>query len=134
MPISLNSASSPNVRASSGTMGTTRLPILSSRTRLRSRRANAIVVDTDWLPDPRRLVRGVELLVVVAAARQVAELVVGQVLDHLAQARVGAEEVLADVRARLDRELLELAVDGRVHLVEQHAVGVAREELVPLGA
>src|SRR5689334_25339202 len=40
--------------ASSGTIGTTREPILSSRTRLRSSRANAMVVDTAcWLP-PRR--------------------------------------------------------------------------------
>jgi hypothetical protein len=37
----------------------------------------------------------------VAAARQVAQLVVGHAADHLAQARVGAEEVLTDVRAGL---------------------------------
>ena len=72
------------------------------------------------------LVGGVELAVVVAAAGQPAQVVVGQVLDELAQARVGTEEVLADVRAGLDRVALELAVDGGVHLVEQHAVDVAR--------
>ncbi len=80
------------------------------------------------------LVGGVELAVVVAAAGQVAELVVAQVLDHLAQPRVGAEEVLADVGARLDRVALELAVDGGVHLVEQHAVVVLGQQLVPLRA
>src|SRR4029079_11085116 len=48
--------------------------------------------------------------------------------------RVGTEEVVADVCAALDGVLLELTVDGRVHLVEQHTVGVARQELVPLGA
>ena len=35
---------------------------------------------------------------------------------------------------RLDRVLLELAVDGRVHLVDEHAVDVAGEQLVPLRA
>src|SRR3546814_13040970 len=34
------------------------------------------------------LVGGVELAVVVPAARQVADLLVGEVLDHLAQARI----------------------------------------------
>ena len=80
------------------------------------------------------LVRGKDLPVVVTAARQPLQLVVGEVLDHLAQARVGAEEMLTDVRARLDRVLLELAVDGRVHLVHEHTVDVAGEQVVPLPA
>ena len=50
------------------------------------------------------------------------------------QPLVGAEEVLADVGARLDAELLGLAVERLVHLVDQHAVDVAREQLVPLAA
>ena len=82
----------------------------------------------------RGLVRGEDLAVVVPAAREPLQLVVGEVLDHLAQPRVGPEEVLADVRARLDRVLLELAVDGGVHLVDEHAVDVACEQLVPLPA
>ena len=65
------------------------------------------------------LVGGVELAVVVAAAGQGAQVVVGEVLDHGPQAGVGAEEVLADVGAGLDRVLLELAVEGGVHLVER---------------
>ena len=79
----------------------------------------------------RGLVRGVELAVVVPAARQLLQVLVGEVLDHLAQPRVGSEEVLPDVRARLDRVLLELAVDGRVHLVDEHAVDVARRAARP---
>ena len=77
------------------------------------------------------LVGGVELAVVVPAARQGAQLVVGQVLDELAQAGVGTEEVLADVGAVLGGVALELAVDGRVHPLEEHAVLVAGEEVVP---
>src|SRR5262249_41743240 len=72
-----------------------------------------------------------ELAVVVTAARERLQLLVGEVLDQLAQPWVGAEEVLADVRAGLDRVLLELAVGRRVHAVDEHAVDVAREQVVP---
>ena len=72
-----------------------------------------------------RLVGGVQLAVVVAAPRQVAQVVVGEVLDQGPQPGVGAEEVLADVGAVLGGVLLELAVDGGVHLVEQDPVDVA---------
>src|SRR3990170_193880 len=53
-------------------------------------------------------------------------------LDERPEARVGAEEVLPDVGAAGDRELLELPVDGLVHLVDEHPVDVAGEELIPL--
>ena len=79
-----------------------------------------------------RLVRRVQLAVVVTAARQVDEVLVAEVGDHLAQARVGPEEVVADVRAVLDAVALELAVDGVVELVQQHAVVVVGQQLVPL--
>ena len=42
----------PNVRASSGMIGTTRGPKPSARARLRSSRVKAMVVDTACLPDP----------------------------------------------------------------------------------
>ena len=82
----------------------------------------------------RRLERGVHLAVVVAAAREPAQVVVGHVLDHASQPRVGAEEVLADVGAGLDRVGLVLAVRGLVHLVDQRAVAVAREQRVPVAS
>ena len=81
-----------------------------------------------------RLVGGVQLAVVVAAARQVDEVLVAEVGDHLAQARIGTEEVVADVVAGLGAVALELAVDGGVELVQQHAVLVGGEQLVPLRA
>ena len=80
----------------------------------------------------RGLVGGVDLAVVVAAAAQLGEVVVGEVLDQLAEARVRSEEVLADVRAAGHRELLELAVEGLVHLLDEDAVHVAGEQVVPL--
>jgi hypothetical protein len=70
----------------------------------------------------------------VAAAGQAADLVIGEVLDHLPQPGVRPEEVLAGVRPGLDRVPLELTVDRRRHLVEQHAVAVLGQELVPAGA
>ena len=79
-----------------------------------------------------RAVRRVHLPVVVAASPELAEVVVRKLLDHLLQSRVGAEEVLADVRAGFRRVLLELAVDRRVQLVDEHAVDVLRQKLVPL--
>jgi hypothetical protein len=81
----------------------------------------------------RRAVGGVELAIVVTAAGKEAQLIVGEVVDELAQARVGAEEVLTDVGAGLHGVALELAVHRGGHLVQQHAVHVAREQLVPLG-
>ena len=81
-----------------------------------------------------RLVRGEDLAVVVAAAAKLGQVVVGQMLDEAAEAGIGPEELLADVLAAGDRELLELAIDRRVHLFDQEPVDVAREQLVPLSA
>ncbi len=47
-------------------------------------------------------VGGIDLLVVVTTAGQVGQLLVGKVFDHGPQARVRAEEVLADVVATFD--------------------------------
>jgi len=46
----------------------------------------------------------------------------------------GSEEVLADVGATGDRVLLEFTVDGVRHLVDENAVRVTGEEVVPLAA
>jgi hypothetical protein len=55
-------------------------------------------------------------------------------LDQLAKAWVRSEEVLADVGAVGDGEALRLAVGRLVHLVDEHTVDVAREEIVPLAS
>ena len=54
--------------------------------------------------------------------------------DHPAQARVGAEEVVADVAAVLVGVRLELAVGRGVHPVDQDAVDVTGQQGVPLAA
>ena len=80
------------------------------------------------------LVSVVDLVRVVAAERQLLQLLVGEVLDHLEQPRVGAPEVLADVGAGLDGVLLVLAVDDLAHALDEQAFGVLLEQVVPLGA
>ena len=52
MPSEGNSDSMPKVRASSGTIGTQRLPVVLSRIRSFISRTNAMVVAMDWLPEP----------------------------------------------------------------------------------
>ena len=79
----------------------------------------------------RGLVGRIELAVVVAAATQLGQVVVGQVVHQLAQSRVRPEEVFAYVRTAGHGELLELAVQGVVHLLDQDAVHVTGQELVP---
>ncbi len=78
-----------------------------------------------------RLERREDLAVVVAAAPQVQDLLVGHAPDHRAQPVVTAEEVLPDVRAGLGRVGLELAVGGGVQLVDEDPVAVLRQQRVP---
>ena len=80
------------------------------------------------------LVGGVDLAVVVPAALERPDLVVGHLLDERLGPRVAAEEVLADERAVLGPERLEVAVGRRVHQVDERAVLVGVEQGVPLAA
>ena len=79
----------------------------------------------------RRLVGRVDLAVVVAAAGEVPDLLVAHALDHLAGARVTAEEVLADEGAVLGLVGLVVAVRRLVHQVDQGAVAVGGQQRVP---
>ena len=74
----------------------------------------------------------IQLAVIVTATRKRAEVVVAQVRNHLSQARVGAKEVFANIVSVFDGVALELAINGGVHLVEQHAIFVLCEQVVPL--
>ena len=76
---------------------------------------------------------GVQLAIVVSTSGQGAELLVGEMRHHLAQARIRSEEILANEVAVLDRVALELTIDRGVHLVQQNAVLVLGEQVVPLG-
>ena len=82
----------------------------------------------------RGLVGVVDLDRIVAAERQLLQLIVGEVLDHVEQPRIGAQEVLADVGARFDGVLLILAVDDLAHALDEQAVAILREQRIPLAA
>ena len=82
----------------------------------------------------RGLVGGVDLAVVVRAALEVPDVVVGHVLDQLLRPRVATEEVLADVGAVVGLVGLEVAVRRGVHEVDQRAVAVGVQQPVPLTA
>ena len=65
------------------------------------------------------------------AAGELLQVGVGEMLDHLAQAGVLAEEVLADICAGLGGKGLVVAVKGGVHLVDENAVDVTGQQVVP---
>ncbi|MDQ0767698.1 hypothetical protein QF031_000447 [Pseudarthrobacter defluvii] len=79
-------------------------------------------------------VRGVDLAVVVAAAFEVPDLVIGQVRDEVLGLRGFAEEVFADEPAGFGLVGLVVAVDGFVHDLYQGPVGVAGEQVIPFPA
>ena len=80
----------------------------------------------------RGAVCGVDLAVVVAAAPEPGQVFVGEILGEPLEARVRAEEMLPNVGPARHRVLLELAVDGLVHLVDENTVDVPGEQVVPL--
>ena len=82
----------------------------------------------------RRLVGRVNLLRVVTAAQQLLQLVVGQVTHEFQQLGILAEEMFADVTARLDRVLLEVAVHGLFHPLDQKPALIRREQRIPIDA
>ncbi len=82
----------------------------------------------------RRFVCGINFSRVVAAAQQLADLVVGQMIHQLQQLRIFAEKMSARVAARLDGIFLVIAVHRFFHALEQQAAGVARKQVVPIGS
>ena len=82
----------------------------------------------------RSLVCSVDLTVVVAAALQCPNLVVGPVLNHGLGTRVTSEEVLTDVGAVVSLEGLVVAVKCFVHQVNKGIVLVGSEQLIPSAA
>src|SRR5262249_14171721 len=82
----------------------------------------------------RRSVGRVDLDRIVAAAFELGQLIVGQVLDELQQFRIFAEELFADVGAAFDRVFLIFAVNDLAHALHEQAGLVALQERVPIAA
>ncbi len=74
----------------------------------------------------------VDLDGIVAAESQPFELLVGEMAHHLEQPRIGAEEVLAEIRAALDGVLLILPVDDFAHALDEQAVAIGGEQRIPI--
>ena len=70
----------------------------------------------------------------MAAEPQALQLIVGEVLHHLEQPRVRAEETLAEIGARFDGVLLILPVDDLAHAVGEQPVAIAGEQRIPIAA
>ena len=70
----------------------------------------------------------------MAAQSHASQLLVGEVLDHLQQARVGTEEILAEVSAALDKVFLILAIADFAHAANEQPVAVVLNERVPVAA
>src|SRR5450756_2432619 len=68
----------------------------------------------------------------MAPAAELREVVIREVLNQLAETWVRPEEVLSDIGPAGDRVLLEVAVEGVVHLLDEDALDIAGEEIVPL--
>ena len=78
-----------------------------------------------------RVVRGIDLPTVVAAAFEAPDLRVGHGVDHGRGARVAGEEVLPDEAAGLRLVGLEVTVGGRVEQIDEGPVVVGRRGAGP---
>ena len=77
-------------------------------------------------------VGGVQFAVIVPAALERPDFVIGPVSDHCRGARVASEEVLPNVGSGLGLVGLKVAVGSVVHEVAKRAVVVLAEKFVPL--
>ena len=77
------------------------------------------------------LVCGVHLSVVVAAALQRPNLIVGPVLNHCLGPRIATKEVLTNVCAIICAEGLVVAIQSFVHQVNKRVILIRGQELVP---
>ena len=77
---------------------------------------------------------GIDLVRIVAATVQAPDVFVGHARDHFEQLGVLAEEVLAHVGTVVGLAGLVFAVDGLHHDAAQGAVGIARQQRIPVRA
>ena len=99
---------------------------------------NGVCQDDGWLAGALVLQRagvgGVDLAVIVAAAAQCPNLIIGHVLYQLGRALIAAEEVLAHIGAVVGLEGLVVTIGGGVHDVDQGTLGVLFQQLIPAAA
>lgn len=79
-----------------------------------------------------RAVCGVNFLRVMAAPQQLANLVIGQMIDHFQKPRIFAKKMFAGIASGLDRILLVVAIYCLFHPLYQHPVFVRSEQRIPI--
>ena len=82
----------------------------------------------------RRAVSGVHFDRIVPAQPHARQLVVGEMLDHLQQPGIGAEQILPEIGSALDKIFLILPVADFAQPPDQQAIAVVLNEVVPIGA
>ena len=82
----------------------------------------------------RRFVRRIDLFRVVSTAPHLAELLIGEVTEHLQQARIITAHMLADVGAIRDGIFLIFTIDDFAHAPDQDAVVILGQQWVPIVA
>jgi len=80
------------------------------------------------------LYAGIDLARIVPAKTQPAQRLVRQRLDQLEQTRITPEEMLANIRAGGNDQLLVFAVHQFAHALHQQSFGVAFEDGIPLAS
>src|SRR5438552_998923 len=117
----------PNVRDSSGTIGTTWWPMVLSRISVDRIRTNAIVVEISRSPVPSSCALNASSAGISSGGA------VG-VRDALGELRVPAEELLAHEGAVTRLVGLVVAVDGLLHAAHEEPVVVGLQQRVPAPA
>ena len=82
----------------------------------------------------RGLVCGVNLDRIVASKAHLGQLLIAQVLHHFEQTRIGAEEILPEVRATGDKIFLILPVRDLAHALHEQAIAILGDQRVPIAA
>src|SRR5215471_2889194 len=82
----------------------------------------------------RGSVGGVHLDWIVSTQPHTRELLVGKMLNHAQQPRIGAEQVLSEVSSALDQEFLVLPVGHFAQTAHQQAIAIVLNEVVPIAA
>src|ERR1700733_7168595 len=80
------------------------------------------------------LVGGMYLDGIVSAQPQTGELLVGKMLDHLEQPRIGTKEILPEVRSALDKVFLILSVGDLAHAADQQPIAIGLNQRIPIAA
>ena len=82
----------------------------------------------------RSAISGMHLNRIVPAQPHAGKLIIGEMLHHLQQPRIGAKQVLPEVRSTFDKEFLILTICNLAQPLYQQAVAVILNQSVPVAS